>query len=146
MRTRLLLSLASLVVLSLATAPLLAHQAFSAEFDANKQVILKGTITKMEWINPHAWLHIDVKEADGKVTAWGIELGPPNALIKRGWNASSIPAGLAVVVEGYQAKDGTNRANGRDITYPDGRKLFLGSTGTGAPYDKEPKEKEPKDR
>ena len=133
MQTRVLLSAAILAALSLAAAPLLAHHAFSAEFDANKQVILKGNITKMEWINPHAWLHISVKEADGKVTLWDIELGPPNALIKRGWNSSSIPAGLAVVVEGYQAKDGTKRANGREVTLPDGKKLFAGSPGTGAP-------------
>jgi len=133
MRSRLLPTLATLAVLSIAAAPLLAHHAFSAEFDANKQVILKGTITKMEWINPHAWLHMNVKDADGKVTAWDIELGPPNALIKRGWNTSSVPAGLAVVVEGYQAKDGANRANGREVTLPDGKKLFAGSPGTGAP-------------
>jgi len=124
-----------MAALSLAAAPLLAHHAFSAEFDANKQVILKGNITKMEWINPHAWLHIDVKEADGKVTAWDIELGPPNALIKRGWNQSSVPVGLAVVVEGYQSKDGAKRANGREVTLPDGKKLFAGSPGTGAPGD-----------
>jgi hypothetical protein len=135
MRTRILTLVAILAGLSLAAAPLVAHHAFSAEFDANKQVILKGTVTKMEWINPHAWLHIDVKEADGKVTAWDIELGPPNALIKRGWNSSSIPKGLAVVVEGYQSKDGAKRANGREVTLPDGKKLFAGSPGTGAPGD-----------
>ena len=133
MRTRLLLVPAIMAALTLAAAPLLAHHAFSAEFDANKQVILKGTITKMEWINPHAWLHINVKEADGKVTAWDIELGPPNALIKRGWNQTSVPAGLQIVVEGYQAKDGAKRANGREVTLPDGKKLFAGSPGTGAP-------------
>ena len=135
MRRNYLLLAASIAALSLAAAPLVAHHAFSAEFDANKQVILKGTVTKMEWINPHAWLHIDVKEADGKVTAWDIELGPPNALIKRGWNTSSVPTGLAVVVEGYQAKDGAKRANGREVTLPDGKKLFAGSPGTGAPGD-----------
>ena len=135
MRTRLFLLLAGMAALSLAAAPLVAHHAFSAEFDANKQVILKGNITKMEWINPHAWLHMDVKEADGKVTSWDIELGPPNALIKRGWNQSSVPVGLAVVVEGYQSKDGAKRANGREVTLPDGKKLFAGSPGTGAPGD-----------
>ena len=132
MRTRILLTLA---ILMAAAAPLLAHHAFSAEFDANKQLKLNGTVTKMSWINPHAWLHIDVKEADGKVTAWMIELGPPNALIKRGWNSESVPVGLKVVVEGYQAKDGAKRANGREVTLPDGKKLFAGSPGTGAPGD-----------
>jgi predicted RNA methylase len=135
MKTRVSVLLAGLAALSLAAAPLLAHHAFSAEFDANKQVILKGNVTKMEWINPHAWLHIDVKEADGKVTAWDIELGPPNALLKRGWDSSSVPVGLAVVVEGYQAKDGAKRANGREVTLPNGKKLFAGSPGTGAPGD-----------
>ena len=138
MRTRVLLSLAVLVATALAAAPLLAHHAFSAEFDANKQVKLNGTVAKMDWINPHAWLHIEVKATDGKVTKWAIELGPPNALIKRGWNSSSIPVGLRVLVEGYQSKDGANRANGREITLPDGKKLFAGSPGTGAPYE-EPK-------
>lgn len=118
----------------LAAAPLVAHHAFSAEFDANKQLLLKGSVAKMEWINPHAWLHVDVKEDDGKVTRWAIELGPPNALIKRGWNQTSVPIGLQVTIVGYQAKDGAKRANGRDITLPDGKKLFAGSPGTGAPY------------
>jgi hypothetical protein len=138
MRTRVLLSLAALVAVALAATPLLAHHAFSAEFDANKQVKLNGTVAKMDWINPHAWLHIEVKASDGKVTKWAIELGPPNALIKRGWNSSSIPVGLKVMVEGYQSKDGANRANGREVTLPDGKKLFAGSPGTGAPYE-EPK-------
>jgi hypothetical protein len=123
-----------LAVTLLAAAPLVAHHAFSAEFDANKQLLLKGSVAKMEWINPHAWLHVDVKEDDGKVTRWAIELGPPNALIKRGWNQTSVPIGLQVSIVGYQAKDGAKRANGRDITLPDGKKLFAGSPGTGAPY------------
>jgi hypothetical protein len=123
-----------LAITLLAAAPLVAHHAFSAEFDANKQLLLKGSVAKMEWINPHAWLHVDVKEDDGKVTRWAIELGPPNALIKRGWNQTSVPIGLQVSIVGYQAKDGAKRANGRDITLPDGKKLFAGSPGTGAPY------------
>jgi hypothetical protein len=126
MRTRILVTLA--VVIALGAVPLLAHHAFSAEFDANKQVKFTATVRKMEWINPHAWLHIDVKDADGKVTAWAIELGPPNALIKRGWTSESIPVGLTVIVEGYQAKDGAKRANGREITLPGGRKLFAESS------------------
>jgi hypothetical protein len=135
MRHRFVLALAGAgFVCGLAAAPILAHHAFSAEFDANKKLLLRGAVRKMEWINPHAWLHIEVKETDGKVTPWAIELGPPNALIKRGWNQTSIPVGLQVVVEGYQAKDGANRANGREVTLPDGKKLFAGSPGTGAPY------------
>jgi hypothetical protein len=134
MRTKLLILLAAAGLIS-ASARLWAHHAFSAEFDANKQVQLRGTIKKMDWTNPHAWIHLEVKEADGSVVTWMIELGPPNSLIRRGWNMDSVPPGLQIFVEGYQAKDGAKRANGRDITLPDGRKLFGGSTGTGAPYD-----------
>jgi hypothetical protein len=124
-----------LVTLLLYVAPSRAHHAFSAEFDANKQIKLKGTIAKMDWINPHAWLHVDVKEADGAVTRWMIELGPPNSLIKRGWTKQSVPAGAEVLVVGYQSKDGAKRANGRDITLANGKQLFAGSSGTGAPYE-----------
>jgi len=87
----------------------------------------------MEWINPHAWLHIDVKSANGKIDKWDIELGPPNALVKRGWTKKSVPAGIEVVVVGYQAKDGSMRANGRDVAFPDGRKLFAASSNADAP-------------
>ena len=110
-----------------------AHHAFSAEFDANKPLKLRGNVTKMDWINPHAWLHIDVKRTDGKVVSWMIELGPPNALLKRGWTKTSVPIGIEVIVDGYQSKDGALRANGRDVTLPDGKKMFAGSQGTGAP-------------
>jgi hypothetical protein len=116
-----------------------AHHAFSAEFDANKPLKLRGNVTKMDWINPHAWLHIDVKGANGAVTSWMIELGPPNALLKRGWNRDSVPIGMEVIVDGYQAKDGAARANGRDVTLPDGRKMFAGSQGTGAPDERDEK-------
>jgi len=112
-----------------------AHHAFSAEFDANKPIKLRGNVTKMDWINPHAWLLIDVKATNGAVASWMIELGPPNALIKRGWTKQSVPAGIEVIVDGFQAKDGSLRANGRDVTFPDGRKFFAGSSGTGAPGD-----------
>jgi hypothetical protein len=122
----------------LAAGPVLAHHAFSAEFDAKKEVKLTGTVTKMEWINPHAWIHIDVKKPDGTVEQWMIEGGTPNALMRRGLTRDSLPAGTVIVVDVYQAKDGRLRANGRDLTFHDGRKLFLGSSGTGAPSDKDP--------
>ena len=122
-------------LLAAAAVPSLAHHSFAAEFDAKKPVKLQGTVTKMEWINPHSWIHIDVKKADGTVEKWMVEGGAPNALLRRGWNKSSLPAGTEIVVEGFQAKDGSNRANGRDITFPDGKKLFVGSSGTGAPVD-----------
>lgn len=114
-------------VLLLAAAPARAHHAFAAEFDAEKPVKFKGTVTKMEWINPHAWIHIDVKGEDGKVTPWMIEAAAPNSLLRRGWTKYSLPAGTEIVVEGYQAKDGANRANGSVITFADGKKLFVGS-------------------
>ncbi len=120
----------------LAAAPLRAHHAFSAEFDADKPLKLEGTLVKTEWMNPHAWLHIEVKKPDGKTEVWMIEGGTPNTLMRRGISRDTLKIGEAIVVTGYQAKDGSMRANGRDITYSDGRKLFLGSTGTGAPYEK----------
>jgi hypothetical protein len=118
-------------------APLAAHHSFAAEFDGSKPVTLRGTITKMEWTNPHAWLHIDVKGPDGKVVAWMIEGGAPNALLRRGWNKESVAPGTAIVVQGFRARDGSNRASGGDVTLPDGKKLFIGSTGTGAPADRQ---------
>lgn len=112
-----------------------AHHAFSAEFDSTKPVALRGTITKMEWINPHSWLHLEVKTKDGGVEQWMIEAGPPGALVRRGWKRDSVVPGTEVLVEGYQALDGSRRANGRDVTFPDGTRLFAGSSGTGAPRD-----------
>jgi len=112
-----------------------AHHSFAAEFDAKKPVKLRGTVTKMEWINPHAWIHVDVKGPDGKVVNWMIEAGTPNTLFRRGFTKNSLAPGTEILVDGYQSKDGSNRANGRDVTFPDGRKLFLGTSGTGAPYD-----------
>jgi hypothetical protein len=124
--------------LALAAAmPALAHHAFSAEFDANSPVQLKGTVTKMEWINPHSWIHIDVVNAAGETEAWMVEGGAPNAILRRGFDASSLKAGTVILVEGYRARDGSNRANGRDITFEDGTKLFIGIGSRGAPDGRE---------
>ena len=132
MRAKVAILLAGLVITT-AAMPVRAHHAFSAEFDAKRPIKLQGTIAKMEWINPHTWIHIDVKRPNGKVERWMIEGGPPNALYRRGFTRNSLPVGIEIVVEGFQAKDGSMRGNGRDITFPNGRKLFLGSSGTGAP-------------
>jgi hypothetical protein len=112
-----------------------AHHAFTAEFDANQPIILKGTVSKAEWVNPHSWVYLDVKDDAGKTTTWAIECGAPNALLRRGWNKTSLPVGSEIVVDGYRAKNGSATANAKDITFPDGKKLFMGSSGTGAPYE-----------
>ena len=111
-----------------AVAPVWAHHAFAAEFDAQKPVKLRGTVVKVEFINPHSWIHMDVKDADGKVSRWMVEGGSPNALFRRGVNKDALPQGTEIMVDGYQAKDGSNRANGRDITLADGKKLFVGGS------------------
>src|SRR5436309_3382587 len=120
-----------LALLIAAAIPAWAHHAFAAEFDGTKPVKLKGVVTRMEWINPHAWLHIDVKGDDGKVVNWMIECGSPNTLLRRGMSKSSVTLGMEVMVDGYLSKDGTNKANGRDVTFLDGKKLFLGSSNAG---------------
>ena len=132
MRTNPVIMLAGLLVL-LAAVPVSGHHAFAAEFDATKPIKLRGTVTKMEWINPHTWIHIDVKTPKGTVEKWMIEGGPHNALYRRGFTKDSLPTGIEILVEGFRAKDGSLRGNGRDLTFPDGRKLFVGSSGTGVP-------------
>ena len=117
--------------------PLRAHHAFTAVFDASKPVTLQGTVTKVEWYNPHAWIYIDVKSPDGDVVNYAVEGGSPNALTRRGWKKTTLAIGSAIVVDGFLAKDGTPTVNGKDITLPDGRTVFVGSSGTGAPYETE---------
>ena len=112
-----------------------AHHSFAAEFDSTKPVTLRGTVTRMEWINPHSWIHLDVKNPDGTVSKWMIEGGTPNTLFRRGFTKDSLKSGTEITVEGYRAKNGALRANGADLILPDGRRLFLGSSGTGAPKD-----------
>ena len=141
MRTKLGVAVAGLGLCLAGTAvSLSAHHAFAAEFDRNQPVNFKGTVTKMEWINPHVWIHLDVKKPDGKVENWAFEAGTPNVLFRRGFTKQSLLPGTEVNVDGYQAKDGTLRANGRNLTYADGRTLFLGSVGTGAPSEVTPDE------
>jgi hypothetical protein len=131
MRTRYLLLPLGIAVGVSATA----HHSFSAEFDANKPVTLHGTILRMEWINPHSWLHIAVKNADGTTSEWMIEAATPNTLFRRGYTRDAVKPGTEITVEGYRAKNGANRANGRDLILPDGSRLFMGSVSTGAPGD-----------
>jgi hypothetical protein len=125
---------AAAIGILVSTLPLPAHHAFGAEFDVNKPVKLRGIVTKVEMVNPHSWIYVEVKNEDGTTTEWMLEAGSPNVLIRRGFTKLSLPKGTEVIFEGYQAKDGSPRANGRDIALPDGKKLFIGSTGTeGAP-------------
>ncbi len=132
MRTKLVVLIAG-AGLALSAIPAWAHHAFAAEFDAKKPLHFEGTVTKVELINPHAWIHVDVKGSDGTVANWMVEAGSPNVLLRRGFTKQTVAAGTAVVIDGYQSKDGSLRMNGRDITLPGGQKLFLGSQGTGAP-------------
>lgn len=133
MRTKQILSLAAVVALVAMAGTSSAHHAFSAEFDANAPVEFKGTVTKMEWINPHSWIHVEVVNEDGEVEQWMVEGGAPNAILRRGFTADSLKAGTVILVEGFRARDGSNRANGRDISFEDGSKLFFGVGSVGAP-------------
>ena len=119
----------------LAAAPVSSHHSFAAEFDGTRPVTLKGIVTKVEWVSPHGWIHIDVKGGDGKVVRWAVETGGPNALLRRGVRRTDFPIGAEVVVRGYRAKNRTPTANASTFTLPDGRELFAGSSGTGAPDD-----------
>ena len=121
------------LALTRAWMPVEAHHAFAAEFDINRPISLRGMVTKMEWINPHSWIHIDVKDPEGKVTGWMIEGGSPNSLLRLGFTMNAVQYGMEIIVEGFQAKDGTNKGVGRTLTFADGRKLFLGNTVPGAP-------------
>jgi hypothetical protein len=130
-----LTTLAVAASVCLAAAPLFAHHSFAAEFDENKKVTLRGTLTRMDWVNPHGWIYMDVKNADGTTTNWAIEAGAPNAMLRRGLRKTDFPAGIEIVVSGFLAKNGRHSANGRTVTLPDGREFFAGSSGTGAPND-----------
>jgi Family of unknown function (DUF6152) len=135
MRIRSLVVISSIGVL-LAAAPLWAHHSFSAEFDASRPLKLRGTVTRWELVNPHSWIHMDVKNEDGTVSNWMIEGGSPNALLRLGFTRNSLPPGTEIVVEGYQAKDGGNLAVGRNITFPDGKRMFLGGSANEPTEDK----------
>jgi hypothetical protein len=144
MRTTLFVLAAALVIGS--TAAIHGHHAFGAEFDPNAPIRLQGKVVKLEWVNPHAWIHIEVTNKDGQKEVWMVEGGTPNTLLRRGLTRDSLTVGTELVVDGYQTKDHSlKRANGRDVTFTDGRKMFMGSSGTGAPRDgRDPTEGGPK--
>jgi len=130
-------ALSGVVALGAAIQPAAAHHSFAAEFDSNQPVTLQGTITRMEWINPHTWMHVDVTNGDGSVTPWMIEGGTPNTLMRRGFTLDAVKVGTEITIEGFRARNGANRANGRDLVLPNGSRLFMGSSGAGAPTDEE---------
>ena len=132
-----LAGLTAVGIFVLTQAPAEAHHAFGAEFDPKAPVLLKGPVVKVEWVNPHTWIHMEVTNDEGKKEIWMVEGGTPNSLLRRGLKRDTITPGSIIIVDGYRAKDRSDRANGRDVTFEDGRKFFLGSSGTGAPYDKE---------
>ena len=128
-----LISGVCVLLVVLVPVPAQAHHSFPAEFDGTKPIKLQGIVKKVEWINPHSWITIEIKNAEGKTETWEIEAGAPNALFRRGFNKDSLPIGTEIVVSGYPAKNGKQRANGRDLTFPDGRKLFMASSSPDAP-------------
>ena len=134
MRAKSAVSVASLaILLAVTVAPAWAHHAFAAEFDAKKEVKFEATVTRMEWTNPHVWIHVDVKQPNGTVEKWAVEAGTPNVLFRRGFTKQALLPGTEIVVDGYRSKDGSRRANGRDLTLPDGRTLFLGGSSPDGP-------------
>ena len=134
---RQLIAAAAALAITAGAAPVRAHHAFAAEFDAKQPVKFeKAVVTKMEWTNPHTWIHVDVTMPDGRKEAWAIEAGTPNVLFRRGFTKDALLPGTAIVIDGYRAKDGSHRANGRNLTLANGQTLFLGSSGTGAPEEK----------
>jgi len=130
LRSRILFPTPFLLLLTLPT-DVAAHHSFTAQFDANKPVTVRGTVTKMDWINPHSWIHLESKDADGKTVTWMVELGTPNVLVRRGFTKKSLEAGAEIVVSGYQAKNGENKMNGGYVTFKDGTRLFAGGSGPG---------------
>ncbi len=135
MRTSPRAALTLIAIFCLAAATASAHHSFAAEFDANKRVTLRGTLTRVDWVNPHGWIYMDVINAKGMKEAWAIEAGAPNAMLRRGLRKTDFPPGIQIVVTGFLAKNGTHTANGRTVMLPDGREFFAGSSGTGAPND-----------
>ena len=135
MKRHSLLASIGVALFCVAAAPARAHHSFAAEFDANMPITLHGTITKLEWINPHSWLHVDVKNPDGTTTEWMVEAATPNTLLRRGFTRDTVKAGTEITIIGYQAKSGAHRANGRDLILADGSHLFMGSSDSGAPGD-----------
>ena len=139
MRMKILAIAAGLGLLA-AAAPMMAHHAFQAEFDQKKPVKLQGKVTGMEWINPHAWIHVEVPNPDGTVTNWMVECGSPNIMLRRGFTKQSLENGTEIIVQGYQAKNGTLRANGSSVTFKDGRKLFVGGSNPDLPENTQQKQ------